>query len=172
MYHYEPHLRKRGETLLFFACVLVAAILLGISNLATTLYPSVWQTFAVCCSVAAILLLVQYLCTRYSYTVGQKDGVILTDGEEAERELVITRHFRKRTTVVCRIPLTDICEVMPITPDNRRERRRLIAGKNYYRYTASLFDGSQFLLAVRNDEKISYVRILADDRLISLLGKT
>ncbi len=128
-------------------------------------YPWLLQTVGVCFLVGAILLLTQCLSIRYSYAIDQREGELSLQ----DHELVVTRFSGRRMTVVCRVPVQDIYEVMLVNRQNRRERRELTRGKNYYRYTACLFADSQVLLALREGEKVAYVQILADDHLISLV---
>jgi hypothetical protein len=165
MYYYEPEQPKKKERLLFFVLAAIVAILFGTSSISGMPYPWILQSVSVFFLVGAILLLTQCLSVCYTYAIEQREGAL----GGTMRELVVTRIVGKRMTVVCRVPVSDIFEIIPINRHNRRDRRALTRGKNHYRYTACLFADNRVLLAIRENDSMAYVQILADKHLVSFL---
>jgi len=86
-------------------------------------------------------------------------------------DFVVTEYYGRRVTVVCRVSVDDIEEIVPITKENRREWKTKQSGRFFYDYTADLFSQNRFIIVVTDGEHLFTARILADETLLNLLKK-
>lgn len=165
MYEYSPKLSKKRELFCLFILLLSASILIAFSMLPQVIFPSLLQLLAVCLLVGAVLVIGKYLMCRYAYRVDRREG-----GSDADPlDFTVIEYYGSRVRVVCRVSLADIEEIVAITPENRRELGRMTRGKSCYRYTAALQAENPYLLKAHDADRVFWVEILADERLLQAL---
>ena len=97
MYKYSPQFKKKKEKLLAWFLVAIGAVLYITSQYPGAPIPGVLQILGVCSFAACILLISMCVLRSYSYE--------LLQGEDGKTDFVITEHYSRRKTVVCRVTL-------------------------------------------------------------------
>ena len=165
MYEYDPRSSKKAEKTLLFAMLGLSAVLFLLAEIPHILFPFFYQLVAFLLLIGAILLTSRCIHRRFTYRVEPRE-----DTPECELlDLVITEHHSHHASVVCRISVGDIEEIKPLTPQNRKEVSVMLRKKRVYYYTAQLFASNAYLLTVRDEDEIFYIRLLADSQLLSLM---
>ena len=164
MYEYAPHFLKKKEKRLCYVFLGLAAILFVASAIEGLPLPWLFQTLAVAVIVPLVTVYSLCLARDYTYTVEPR--------ENAAPDFIITEHTGKRSQVVCRISVSSISSVVPVSPETKRETERGRAGKQYFSYTGVLFDERQCYVSAEECGVSLLLRICADDTLFALLGGT
>ncbi|MBQ7346430.1 MAG: hypothetical protein IJW55_00580 [Clostridia bacterium] len=167
MYEYTPKTQKKKEFLIVAILSVAAAFLFCCSTLPSCLYPSLWQLTCVFLLVAVIMLVSKCLLRSFVYRVAPREDV---EGD-APPDFTVTECYGKRSAVVCRISVADIEAVTPVTPQNRKALAAMGKGKSVYRYFSELSPQNLCWLTVRDGDNLFYIRIVADENLISALQK-
>lgn len=167
MYQYDPALPKRRERLISIVTLFLGLALFGFSKVNNVPFPVIYQMLGVASLTAFIFLIARYLMRRYVYQVMPRSHA----GDGFAPDFVVTEYYGRRVSVVCRISLDDIEQIIPITKENRREWREKQTGKLFYDYTADLFSPNRYLLVVTDGEHRFTARILADETLLNYLKK-
>lgn len=167
MYEYDPRSSKKAEKLLLLMLLGLAVALFLIVELWQVSFSFFYQLIAFLCLMGAILLSGRCLLRRFTYRIEPRE-----DMPECELlDLVITEHHSHHASVVCRISVDDIEDVKLVTSQNRKEISAMLRKKRVYHYTAQLFTFNCYLLTVRDEEEIFYIRLLADSQLLSLIKR-
>ena len=111
------------------------------------------------------MLISRYVMRRYVFRIEPRADA----APDAPLDFVVTEHYGRRVSTVCRISVADIEQIIPITPENRRALTAHQKGRFFYDYTADLFSQNRYLLLVQSGEHRFVARILADERLLMLL---
>lgn len=162
MYEYTPTPRNRGEKLLVCLSLVFAAASFGASMIDGVPYPAIFQLVAVIFLTAALALANRSLLRSYTYTV--------TETESGIPDFLITEHYGKKHTAVCRVSVEQVlwAEIFPV-----REREKLrLAEKDadmIYRYLAELFPREVLLVMIRTGDAKTLLRISADQGLKNAL---
>lgn len=164
MYEYAPVLTKRKERLIAILSLFMGLMLFGFSQINGIPFPVIYQLVGIAFIAAFIILISRYLMRRYVYAIEAA-------GENTAPDFVVTEYYGRRISVVCRISVTDIEEILPITRENRKELRAKQKGRFYYDYTADLFSQNRYLITVTDGEHHFCARILADEELIKWLER-
>ncbi len=159
MYSYSPKLNKRREKIL---CAILAA--LTVLFLLPTYHPQtpyrvLFHMGALAALTAALLVAIRYLARDYTYSVEAADN-----GSEIP-DLVITERYARRISVVCRISVSEIEAITPLTKQSREQLRETVGTLPTYTYTAQMGMDHQYLLTVQTGESHFFLRILADEGL-------
>lgn len=167
MYEYDPKSPKKKEKLLLFALLFGAALLFGVSHISDLPIPALPQLGALFCLVGTVMITGRCLLRRFVYRVDVRE-----DGNAGDPpDLTVTEYYGNHVSVVCRISVADIETVTHITPQNRKELSEMLRQKRVYHYTACLFSDELYLLTVRDEDEVFYIRILADHSLLAALKK-
>lgn len=163
-YEYDPKSPKKREKLATFGLLALAALLLGLSQAPGIPYPALFQLCMVFALVGVVMLVSRCLLRRFVYTVCEPEGA-----DRTAPDLVITEYYGNHVTVVCRISLNDIAEITPLTAENRKSVSQMLRQQRVYHYTAQLWGEGIYLVRVCDEDEVFYLRIVADDTLISTL---
>lgn len=158
MYAYHPQFKKKKEKLLAWFLVALGVVLYITSQYPGAPIPGILQIIGIGSLAGSILLVSMCILRSYSYEIVEGE-------EEGTRDFVITEHYSRRKTVVCRVGLDDIGGVTPLEPNWKREKETL------YTYTGVLFDENRYLVEVNAHGEHFYVIICADETLLNLLAK-
>ena len=164
MYEYAPALPKKKERLIAILSLLLGLLMFGFSQIGGIPFPVIYQLVGIAFLAVFIIFISRYLMRRYVYTVESR-------GEGLPPDFIVTEYYGRRITVVCRISVSDIEEVIPITRENRQELRAKQTGRLFYDYTADLFSKNRYLITVTDGEHRFCARILADDGLLGWLDR-
>lgn len=163
MYEYAPRSDKKLEKILFSGLLLLAAIFYIGSMMPNMPLPAMFQAVAFLCITFAIILISRYLITRYVYRVQPSQT---REGLDFE----IVEYCGRRITTVCRIGVSEIVSVTPVTRENRRALARTHKRATVYRYTGTLSVDGTYLLYVEHGEEHFYLYILSDAHLERILS--
>lgn len=156
MYAYHPKFQKKKEKLLAWFLVALGVVLYITSQYPGAPVPGVIQILGVGCLAGSILVVSMCILRSYSYE--------LVQGEE-KTDFVITEHYSRRKTVVCRVNLEDVVSVVPYDPNWKKEKNTV------YSYTGILFDENRYLVEMQAHGEHFFVIICADETLMNLLAK-
>ena len=144
---------KNGSALVFVGILMMVGALCYLATLFLPLFRGIVLLGAVLFFVAAIFVAYKYLLTSYVYS-------IYSDGETPPC-LLIEQKQGKRSSLVCRVPLSAVLSLAPYD------------GKAYparcYVYTATMRGGAYQLLRVREDGREFCVKIEADEAFLTAL---
>ena len=165
-YEYDPKSPKKPEKLLTFGLLALAALFFGVSQIPGIPYPALFQLCMIFALIGVVMLVSRCLLRRFTYTVCESDS----PGRTAP-DLVVTEYYGNHVTVVCRISVTDIAEVTRLTSENRKTVSQALKRQRVYHYTAQLWGEGLYLLKVLDEDEVFYLRIVADNTLISALKR-
>ena len=141
--------------------------LFGFSQIKSIPFPVIYQLLGLVSLTAFIILVSRYMMRRYVYRVEPR-----SDGTPSEApDFVVTEYYGRRVSVVCRVSVAAIEEILPITRENRKEIKEKQNGRLFYDYTADLYSQNRYLVTVTDGEHRFCARILADEELLKWLGK-
>ena len=163
MYAYRPQFEKKKEKLLSLSLALVGVVLYGSSQIPGAPFPGLIQILGIAFLAVAILLISMCIMRRYDY--------VLEADENGKTDFIITEYYGRRTMVVCRVRLSDVCSVLPITKDTEEQRKALKKEGTHYSYTGVLFDEKRYLVEMHAHGEHVFVTICADERLVELLSR-
>ena len=158
MYAYHPQFKKKKEKLLAWFLVALGVILYITSQYPGAPVPGMLQIIGICSLAGSILLVSMCILRSYSYE-------IVEGKEEGKLDFVITEHYSRRKTVVCRVGLDDIVSVIPLESEWKKEK-----GNTVYTYTGVLYDEKRYLVEMRANDEHFFVIICADETLLNLLS--
>lgn len=163
MYSYTPKLKKQREKLSSGAL-----FALGLAAFLPTLYPktplpALFQLVSLLLLTASLSVFIRYVMRDYTYAVERNE-----QGSDIP-DFVITERYGKRLTVVCRVSVKEVETAVPVIEQNREDIKAMVKGKRLFTYIAERRPNHLYLLKVRMDGEVFYLKIVADDRLISLL---
>jgi len=156
MYAYHPQFKKKKEKLLAWFLVALGIVLYITSQYPGAPIPGILQIIGVCSFAGSILIVSMCILRSYSYEMVEGE-------EEGKRDFVITEHYSRRKTVVCRVGIEDIVSVVPYDPNSKKEKNTV------YSYTGVLFDEKRYLLEMNAHGEHFFVIICADEILLRLL---
>ena len=156
MYVYHPDFKKKKEKLLAWFLVALGAALYVASQFPSVPVPGVIQILGVGALAGCILIVSMYILRSYSYEI--------TEDEDGKRDFLITEHYSRRKTVVCRVGLEDVISVVPYDPNWKKEKQTV------YTYTGVLFDEDRYLVEMNTHGEHIFVIICADQSLLELLA--
>ena len=165
MYEFLPKAPKNKEKLILFCLLGLAVLLFGVSRVPNLPFPAGWQLISVILLVGVVLIATRYLLREYTYCIApREEGYHFTS-----LDFTIVEHYSRRSVVVCRISVTDILEVTRVTRENRKQLFASLKGKRVYDYTARILPDDLYLLTVKDGEDSFFVRVEADERLVSFI---
>lgn len=157
MYAYHPKFQKKKEKLLAWFLVALGVALYIASQFPEVPIPGLVQILGVGSLAGCILIVSMYVLRSYSYE--------LVENEEGKTDFIITEHYSRRKTVVCRVGLSDVVSVVPYDQNRKKEKNTV------YTYTGILFDEKRYLLEMQANGEHFFVIICADETLLNLLVK-
>ena len=163
-YEYAPKSPRKREKLVVFGLLALAALLFGAARIPGIPYPALIQLCMVVALIGMVMMTSRCLLRNFVYDVREPESGIGT-----APDLVITELCGARATVVCRISVEDIAEITRLTPENRRETSEMLRGQRVYHYTAELWSDDFYLIRVLDGDAVFYLRIIADNGLVSAL---
>ncbi len=167
MYEYAPVLPKKKERILMLLSLLLGLSLFGFSQIPSIPFSMIYQLLGFLSLLVFIFFVSRYLVRRYVYRIEPR-----SDGGAGDApDFVITEHYGRRITVVCRVSVSDIEEILPITQENQTVIKEKQKGCSIYDYTADLFSQNRYLVTIADGEQRFCVRILADKELLKWLKK-
>ena len=108
MYLYHPKFQKKKEKLLAWFLVALGVALYVASQFPGVPVPGLVQILGVGSLAGCILIVSRYVLRSYSYE--------LVENEEGKTDFIITEHYSRRKTVVCRVGVEDIVSVTLLLP--------------------------------------------------------
>ena len=151
-YEYTPENKNPAEKLLVSLALVFAAASFGVSQLRGIPYPAILQFIAV------------VILRSYTYTVTEPDGA-------GQRDFVITEHYGRKHTAVCRVGLSQLLSVRAVRADEKTVIRDAEKAANFiYRYLTQLFPKKFLLVTVRTGEAVTLLRIPAEKGLEDALA--
>lgn len=161
---YAPKSKKIREKILLSVSLVFAAALFGAGCVPAIPLPAVWQFFCVCFLTVAIVVVGRYLMRDYVYRIEPSEN------EPTETDFVITERYGRRSTVVCRIALSEIRRAERATKETLQAFSAEKKNGRVYHYTAEMKPRDLCLLTVENGDGICRMRISADDALLLALS--
>ena len=156
MYLYHPKFQKKKEKLLAWFLVALGVALYVASQFPGVPVPGLVQILGVGSLAGCILIVSMYILRSYSYE--------LVENEEGKTDFIITEHYSRRKTVVCRVGVEDIVSVTLLDPSWKKEKQTV------YTYTGILFDENRYLVEMNTHGEHIFVIICADETLLKLLA--
>ena len=155
MYTYFPKFAKKKEKLLSWFLVALGVALYVASQFPGVPVPGLVQILGVGSLAGCILIVSMYVLRSYSYE--------LVENEEGKTDFIITEHYSRRKTVVCRVGVEDIVSVTLLDPNWKKEKQTV------YTYTGILFDENRYLVEMNTHGEHLFVIICVDETLLKLL---
>ena len=162
MYEYAPKPRRIREKIWMSGCLFSGMLSYGFGQILP--YPVFYQLFAVIALTGAVLITVRYLLRDYLYRVEVSEN-----GDSAD--FIITEQMGRRRDVVCRISVSDIVEMIPVSDFSSRELSEKVKKRTFYRYVSQFQPENAYLLEIFDDEKTYFLEICGDERLIFILSE-
>ena len=162
-YEITPEYKSTAEKVLVALALIFAAGSFGVSRVSGVPYPAIFQLAAVVFLVAAFVIANESLLRSYTYTVTEPDG-------EGRRDFLITEHYGKKHTAVCRVDLSQViaAETVPM-----REKAKIRAAERaanvIYRYLTPLFPSEVLLVTLQTGDAVTLLRLPAEKGLENAL---
>lgn len=161
MYEFAPKPKKLKEKLWMSVCLFFGVLAYSFGQILP--YPMACQLLSVILLTGAVLITVRYLLRDYIYRVDVDE-----DGEPIR--LVIVEVMGKRRTVVSRVSMTEIGQILPRGELGAKKDVRSLQKKGVYRYLSLMGSEKSTFLELLDDEKCAFLEIQADAQLISILN--
>ncbi len=162
MYAYHPNFKKKKEKLLAWFLAALGVVLYITSQYPGAPFPGVLQILGICSLAGTILVISMSILRSYSYE-------LIEGEEEGKFDFVITEHYSRRKTVVCRVGLDDVISVTPYTSEVKDTLSK--TKQKVYSYTGVLFDENRCIVEMNAHGEHFYVIICTDEALLNLLTK-
>ncbi len=157
-YRYQSNSKKIKEKALILSLAASGMIAFTASFISGVTLPMVLRAVGILAFLLAIMLADAYLFTSYLYTV-----TALSDREEFE-VICIKRNVRR---TVCRIYTDEVAAVIPYT---KALEKNIPNDISIYKYTAEFSSNNAYLLKIENADGECYIKICADEGLISFFS--
>jgi len=164
MYAYHPQFKKKKEKMLAWFFVALGAVLYITSQYPGAPVPGILQIIGVGSLAGSILLVSMCILRSYSYE-------IVAGEEEGKLDFVITEHYSRRKTVVCRVGLDEVVAVVPFEESAQRKVKVEKGKEKVYTYTGVLFDEKRYCVQICTQGEQIFVIICADEALLNILSK-
>ena len=162
MYAYHPQFKKKKEKLLAWFLVALGVVLYITSQYPAAPIPGVLQIVGIGSLAGSILLVSMCILRSYSYEI--------IEGEEGEtRDFVITEHYSRRKTVVCRVGLDEVVAIVPFEESAQQKVKAKKGKEKVYTYTGVLFDEKRYCVQICTQGEQIFVIICADEALVKFL---
>ena len=165
MYEYAPKPKRRREMLILILSLLFGLLSFAFSLMEWMLYRAICQLASVAFFTVSVIMLSRYLLRDYRYRVEPREGM-----PDAPLDLTVTEVYGKRITVVCRFAISDVREITRITAENRKEIASALKGARVFVYTPEMQPSNVLLIKVEDGNGIYFVKICADDALVSTIS--
>ena len=162
MYEYAPNFLKRKEKQVTYGLFGIGAVLFVASSIAGFPIPWLFQILGLVALGGAIYIYSACITRTYVYRVEDRDRMT--------PDLIITERVGKRVQIVCRISLSSVQGVYPVSKETKRTLEKRRAGRQYFSYTGVLFDGEQYYIEAEECDVPLLLRVCADETLLSFLG--
>ena len=162
MYCYEMVGKKRKEAFLAISLLILSVLFFAFAEFPAGLLPQLFRLVGFLHLTAFLGVLLFCFLQSYLYCIEA--------GESAYTEapdFVILQRRGRQTRTVCRISVLDVQAVQRVTPENRKALHTEIKGRRVYHYCDRIRPDNLYLLTVTEGEDVCYIRIMADERLLS-----
>ena len=160
MYEFAPKAKKIREKIWMSVCLFFGVLSYSFGQILP--YPMACQLLSVILLTGAVLITVRYLLRDYVYCVE-------VDAEGAPADLVIVEVMGKRRTVVSRVRVAGIGQILLGREIASKKDLRGLQKKEIYRYISQMSRSESVFLEILDDEKCTFLEICADSQLISIL---
>lgn len=163
-YEYTPNDRRTAEKVLVCLAVTFAAACLGVSWLDGVLYAAFLQFAAVVFLTIAFTIANRSLLRGYTYTVTEPQ-------ENGERDFLVTEHYGKKHTAVCRVSLSQVTEAKILSMREKRVTGKAADRANLiYNYFSALFPRELLFVTLQTGDAVTLLKISADQGLENALN--
>lgn len=162
-YEVTPECKNTAEKILVTLALVLAAASFGVSRVDGIPYSAIFQFVTVLFLAVAFAIANRSLLRSYTYTVTEPD-------EAGKRDFLITEHYGKKHTAVCRVALSQVvsAETVPMREKARiREAER--AANVIYRYLTPLFPSEVLLVTLRTGDAVTLLRLFPEKGLENAL---
>jgi len=144
-------------------CIVLLALAAAgfVTSFTVPLYRGIIQLFAAILIVAALTVYARYLGSKYSYEIFTNDG-------EGEPLFIVRQETGKRISILCRVSLAGISEVVPLSMKEAKERAKT-SGAHRYLYTSTLFPSRAYYVKVRTRHEKADLILEGSDEFFSYL---
>ncbi len=164
-YEITPEYKSTAEKVLVALALIFAAGSFGASRVSGVPYPAIFQFAAVVFLAAAFVIANKSLLRSYTYTVTEPDGA-------GRRDFLITEHYGKKHTAVCRVTLSQVEDVRIVEMREKAVIREAEKAANLiYRYLTPLFPREIMLVTLRTGDAVTLLRIPAEKGLAQALNE-
>lgn len=162
-YEFTPEYRNTAEKILVSIALVFAAASFGVSRVSGVPYPAIFQFLVVAFLAVAFVIANKSLLRSYTYTVTEPDG-------EGKRDFLITEHYGKKHTAVCRVELSQILSAVTVPiKEKARIREAERAANVIYRYLTPLFPSEVLLVTLQTGDAVTLLRLPAEKSLENAL---
>lgn len=163
-YEYTPSPRLTAEKVLVCLALAFAAISFCISQVPGVPYPAILQLATIVFLAVAFVIANKSLLRGYTYTVTEPDDC-------NNRDLLITEHYGKKHTAVCRVSTDQILAVQAVLARDKRTVRSIEGKANViYRYLTPLFPCEFLLLSLQTGDAVTVLRLPYEKGLEQILS--
>ena len=162
MYAYHPQFKKKKEKMLAWFLVALGVVLYITSQYPGAPIPGVLQIVGIGSLAGSILLVSMCILRSYSYEIVEGE-------EEGTRDFVITEHYSRRKTVVCRVGLDEVVAIVPFEESAQQKVKAEKGKEKVYTYTGVLFDEKRYCVQICTQGEQIFVIICADEALVKFL---
>lgn len=158
-YSETPKRQNRLSAVIALCCALAGLVLLTVSRYLP--YTSIVQMLSLVFWVVAVYMAAR-ACLRYTYRLQRDEG-------DGKMELAVVQIKGKQTVTVCRLLLSDLCEIDVVTPTNGKELTEKYRADRIHNYCVDLSPSrSVYLLFEENGERI-VLRLQTEEEFLSRL---
>lgn len=162
-YEFTPEYRNTAEKILVSLALVFAAASFGVSRVSGVPYPAIFQFLVVAFLAVAFVIANKSLLRSYTYTVTEPDG-------EGKRDFLITEHYGKKHTAVCRVELSQVLSAVTVPiKEKARIREAERAANVIYRYLTPLFPSEVLLVTLQTGDAVTLLRLPAEKGLENAL---
>ena len=162
-YEFTPEYRNTAEKILVSLALVFAAASFGVSRVSGVPYPAIFQFLVVAFLAVAFVIANKSLLRSYTYTVTEPDG-------EGKRDFLITEHYGKKHTAVCRVELSQVLSAVTVPiKEKARIREAERAANVIYRYLTPLFPSEVLLVTLQTGDAVTLLRLPAEKSLENAL---
>ncbi len=155
-YEFSPKENKIAEKLIATFAVILSVGSFCVARIDSVPYHAIFHFVAIVFITVAILVANKCLLRTYIFTVTEPK-------ENGYRDFVVTEHFGKKFTEVCRIGLDDVLDVRHVTKADKSDTKEIQKKATViYNYIATLSAGDRLLVSLRTGDAVTLLTIPFD----------
>jgi len=163
MYEYRSNEKKTFEAIVAVLLLLFSTATVGASGFFEPPVSLLLRLIAAVGALATVWVAAATLGRSYAYRVAPSDR------GDASLDFTVTERIGRRTRIVCRIAVCSVEKILTRREIRGEEKHTKDVEHRVFCYTGRFFSREEYCLVVRDDDGESWIRICADERLISLL---